>query len=194
MAPRASHAERTDEDLAAEYVGTGDRAALDELVRRYSPRLRRMIITLLGPDEEAVLDAEQEVFVSLIRRISRFRGASTFATFFYRLARNRVLDLIRARQRYGKRVLSLAEPDRTAARGRTPEQAAMENESARLLRIALGTLAPDDQIMLYLKDGEGQSVAELGEALGMPVGTIKSRLARGRAKVAAALAELGYEG
>ena len=185
--------ERLDEHLVAAYVRHGDHVALEELIRRYSPRLRRMVISLIGADQETVMDAEQEVFVALVRKIGRFKGQSTFSTFFYRLARNRVLDLLRSRKRYGSRVLTLEEPDRNAAAVEDPEQHALNQEKAALLRSALRAISPEDQMLLYLKDGEDQGIRELAELTGMPEGTIKSRLARGRRKVAEALKELGYD-
>ena len=183
----------TDEELATEYRRTGNRNALDVLIRRYSPRLRRMVITLMGPDESTVLDAEQEVFVALIRKLGQFQGRSAFGTFFYRLARNRILDLMRSRARYRQRIGELAEPERSVARTKGPEQIAIDAERTSLLRLAMSRLSPDDRMLLYLKDGEQNGIADLIELTGLPAGTVKSRLARSRAKVAVALEDLGYE-
>ena len=177
----------------AAYAQFGDRAAVEILIRRYAPRLRRMVITLIGPDEATVLDAEQEVFIALVRRLGQFRGQSRFSTFFYRLARNRILDLIRSRSRYGRRVVALSEPDRSAGRMKGPEETFMDSEHSAMLRSAMQTLRPEDQMILYLKDGEGEGISELTVLTGLPAGTVKSRLARSRTKVAQALKELGYE-
>jgi len=183
----------TDEELVAAYTASGDRAAIETLIRRYAPWLRRMVIALIGPEEATVLDAEQEVFISLVQRLRQFRGQSRFSTFFYRLARNRVLDLIRSRNRYGKRVIALAEPDRSVGRMKGPEEVLVDGERRAMLRRAMRNLRPEDQMLLYLKDGEGEGISELTALTGLPAGTIKSRLARGRARLAQALKELGYE-
>ncbi len=183
----------TDEELVAAYAQSGDRAAVETLILRYAPRLRRMVVTLIGADEAMVLDAEQEVFIALVRRLGQFRGQSKFSTFFYRLARNRILDLIRSTNRYGKRVVPLFEPDNSAGRLKGPEEALMDSERRTMLRNAMRGLRPEDQMLLHLKDGEGQGIGELAALTGLPAGTVKSRLARSRAKVAKALKELGYE-
>ena len=183
----------TDEELVAAYTLSENRVAIETLIRRYAPRLRRMVITLIGPDEATVLDAEQEVFIALVRRLGQFRGQSRFSTFFYRLARNRILDLIRSRSRYGRRVVALSEPDRSAGRMKGPEEALVDSERSAMLRRAMQTLRPEDQMILYLKDGEGEGIGELTALTGLPAGTVKSRLARSRTKVAQALKELGYE-
>ncbi|MBU8912910.1 MAG: sigma-70 family RNA polymerase sigma factor [Spirochaetales bacterium] len=183
----------TDEELVAAYAQSGDRAAVEILIRRYAPRLRRMVITLIGADEATVLDTEQEVFIALVRRLGQFRGQSRFSTFFYRLSRNRILDLIRSRNRYGRRVVALSEPDRSAGRMKGPEETLMDSERSAMLRRAMQTLRPEDQMILYLKDGEGEEISELTALTGLPAGTVKSRLARSRTKVAQALKEFGYE-
>jgi len=185
--------EQSDEELVSLYVRNEDRAALERLVRRYAPRLRRIILSLTQSEPEAVYDAEQEIFATLIRRLGNFSGRSAFSTYFFRLARNKLIDLARSRQRYGRRVMSLVEPDSHSSGFPQPEDLAIKSERVRQLRTALYVLRPEDRMMLYLKDGEGVGIEELGEMTGLKAGTIKSRLARGRVKVAKALEEMGYE-
>lgn len=186
-------AARSDEELAADYAATGDRGAIEELIRRYAPRVRRMVLALVGGDEAFVRDAEQEILITMVRRLDRFRGRSSFATFFYRVARNRVVDLTRSRSRYGRRVISLPEPDGRVSRFPGPAESAENQERLELLRKAMTVLSAEDRLMLYLKDGEDHKVESLSEMTGLKAGTIKSRLARSRSKVADALRELGYE-
>lgn len=183
----------TDEELVCRFRDYEDREALSELIRRYAPRLRRLLYSLLGPDDEAVSDAEQEVYVSLIRRVARFRGASRFSTFFYSLARNRTIDLIRVRSRDRARVIPYENPDTEPGRFAGPEHLFDDRERASLVRVALRRLAPEDQFLLYMRDGEGARLEELVEITGRPSGTIKSRLARARRKLGRHLEEMGYE-
>jgi RNA polymerase sigma-70 factor, ECF subfamily len=183
----------TDEELVGRFRDHGDRDALSELIRRYAPRLRRLLYSLLGPDDEAVSDAEQEVYVSLIRRVASFRGASRFSTFFYSLARNRTIDLVRARSRDRTRVTRSEDPHTAPGLFAGPERLLDDQERASLVRTALRRLAPEDQFLLYMKDGEGVRLEELVEITGRPSGTIKSRLARARRKLARNLEEMGYE-
>ena len=183
----------SDEDLAAQYRHTGDRGAVEVLIRRYAPRLRRLVIALVGPDEGTVLDAEQEVLITMVRKLPQFRSESRFSTFFYRLARNRVLDLLRSARRYQSRVTSLAEPDRSSGRMKSPEESLLDVERIATVRQAMQRLKPEDRLMLYLKDGEGQGIEELAALTGLAAGTVKSRLSRSRRRVAEALEDLGYE-
>lgn len=192
-APAAAVVGMSDEELARRFTGAGDRDALGELVARYSPRLRRLLISLLGPDPETVADAEQEVYVALIRRLERFRGDSSFATFFYALARNRTLDLMRSRRRVLGRTSPMEDPDLFTARDGSPEAATMGESDAELVRRALRRLSPQDQFLVYMKDAEDERIERLAAMAGMKVGTVKSRLARARTKLAAYLQEMGYE-
>lgn len=183
----------SDEELVSAFVRDGDRRAVETLIRRYSPRLRRLVMTLVGADAEMIMDAEQEVFTTLVQRLPRFRNESHFSTFFYRTARNRVLDLIRSNSRYRSRVAHLPDPDREHGSLDTPEQLLVDTERISTVRRAMSSLPPDDRLLLYLKDGEDVPVAALAELFRMPAGTVKSRLSRGREKLGRALKELGYE-
>lgn len=184
---------RDDEDLAARFSRDGDRDALAELVSRYSPRLRRLLYSIVGPDPEAIADAEQEVYVSLIRKIDRFRGHSSFSTFFYSLARHRALDLMRSRGRAASRTVAYDDADRFRSTIAGPEAALIAGSTGEIVRRALAHLPPEDRLLLYLKDGEGERVERLAEMVGKPVGTVKSRLARARKRLARYLEEAGYE-
>ena len=186
--------QRTDEDLAARAAVDDDRAALGELVSRYAPRLRRLLYSLIGPDLELIADAEQEVYVTLIRRIDRFRGHSSFSTFFYSLARHRALDLMRSHGRNAARYPAYDDADRFRSPTDGPEALLVAGATGEMVRRALARLSPEDRLLVYLKDGEGERVERLAEMVGKPVGTVKSRLARARRLLARYLEELGYEG
>ncbi|MFW5741799.1 MAG: RNA polymerase sigma factor [Spirochaetota bacterium] len=185
---------RGDEELAARFCTYGDREALAALVSRYSPRLRRLLYSIVGPDPEAIADAEQEVYVSLIRKIDRFRGHSSFSTFFYSLARHRALDLMRSRGRSAARTVAYEDADRFRSTMAGPETALIAGATGELVRRALARLSPEDRLLVYLKDGEGERVERLAEMVGKPIGTVKSRLARARTRLARYLEETGYEG
>ena len=167
-------------------------AALTELIRRYAPRVRRLLYTLVGCRDDLVEDAEQEVFVSLVQNLRRFRGDSSFATFFYSLARNRITDLLRSRRRRRDRYPAIGDPDEVESALAGPERLTLDRERVETLQIALGVLTPTDRLMLVLKDGEGIAVEELASVFAMPVGTVKSRLARSRRKVGRQMEEMGY--
>jgi RNA polymerase sigma-70 factor (ECF subfamily) len=184
---------RCDEELVDAFRSAGDRAALGELIERYVAPLRRLIYTMLGGGMEAAMDAEQEVFSAMIRRIDRYRGASSFSTFFYRLARNRVLDLVRTRARVAGRVVPFHDSDLFAGAYPDPVSRLTDKETIRQVREAMLVLSPQDRFLLYMKDGEDHTIAELSQISGLPGNTVKSRLRRARIRVAARLEELGYE-
>lgn len=186
-------AEALDEELAERFRVAGDREALATLVERYSPKLRRLLYTMLGGDAEQIADAEQEVYVTLIRKIDRFRGDARFSTFFYSLARNRVLDLMRAERRRRDRTVRHENPDAFAGTAEDPAEQSAGAVDAELLSQAMESLGDQDRFLLYLKDGEGESIEALCAMCGMPSGTVKSRLARARRRVARRMEELGYE-
>lgn len=183
----------SDEDLAQRFARSNDRQAFAELVRRYSPLLRRMLYSLVGSDPDALLDAEQEVFLTLSTGISRFRGDARFSTFFYSLARNRVIDLMRKQRRDLQRVQRGLDADQLVSPDRGPAELGARSADVALLQAALAGIPEGDRMLLYLKDGEDHTIAELSEMTGTPEGTLKSRLSRARKKVAARMEELGYE-
>ncbi len=185
--------QESDESLAARVAAAGDKAAFSELFRRYSPLLRRMLYSLLGPDMDELLDAEQEVFLTLSKRINRFRGEARFSTFFYALARNRVIDLLRRKRREQLRVSTGLEADQYQSAEPGPEELGARAGDTALLRAALQQIPEQDRMLLYLKDAEDRTIAALSDMTGMPQGTLKSRLARARRKVARHMEELGYE-
>ena len=183
----------TDEELVGRFVESGDRWALEQLVGRYSDKLRRLLYSLLGADVDRVRDAEQEVYMVLVERIGRFRGDARFSTFLYSLARNKVLDIMRAARRRNARSTVLDFPDTVSSAARGPEQNAVRASDASMLRMAMDAITPDDRFLLYMKDAEDESIADLARVTGQREGTVKSRLSRARARVRQRLEELGYE-
>ncbi len=183
----------TDEELVERFVSSDDREALQELVSRYSDKLRRLLYSMLGADLDRVQEAEQEVYVKLVERVDRFRGASSFSTFFYALARNRVLDIMRLSRRRLGRDTVLAFPDKAASLLPGPAERLERETDAALLRSAMTILSPSDRFLLYMKDAEGESIADLAAVTGQREGTIKSRLSRARSRLKRHLEVCGYE-
>lgn len=178
-----------DETLLFRFVNGEDAAALDELIRRYSPTLRGLLATMLRASPEEMADAEQEVFLALVRKAHSFRGRARFSTFFYALARNRVLDLIRSRSRYRLRFNEATDFDGVASRDPGPEARLLAEERRERVRGALDRLKPDDRFLLFMKEVEGMSVRDLAEIAGMQENTVKSRLKRSRDRMATLLGD-----
>jgi len=171
-----------DADLVAAWQA-GDLGAFETLVRRHEGRIFRMLMRMLGTREEAE-DATQETFLSIHRHGHRFRREARFSTFLYRVAANAALNrrrsLGRARARERELAVRQAAGDDLPSTPRDPEGAATGAEAQRQVQQALLALAPDLRAAVVLYDIEGQSYREIAEVLGVPEGTVKSRIHRGR--------------
>jgi RNA polymerase sigma-70 factor, ECF subfamily len=157
----------------------GDPDAFGELVRRHRDRLWAVALRTLGDREDAA-DALQDAFISAYRSAGRFRGDSAVTTWLHRIVVNACLDRIRRRQ--ARPTVPLAD---TVPTGAPP----VDSDTALDVRAALARLPAEQRIALVLVDMQGYPVAEVAAMLGVPDGTVKSRCARGRARLAA---QLGY--
>jgi len=143
----------------------------------------RLSFAILG-DEADARDAAQETFVSAWRQIGRVRDADRFDAWLQRVAVNAARMTHRARRRRGVREIPAS---RLAGLGDLPASASPAQTDARTLDGALGRLDVDQRSILALHHLEGRSVAELAEILGIPVGTVKSRLHTARRALQAAI-------
>ena len=156
----------------------GDRAALEALLRRHADRIHVVCRRITGNEADA-LDATQEAMIAIVRGIGRFDGRSAFSTWAYRVATNACLDELRRRRR---RPEPMPDEDLEVAAGAA---FSLDRVGDRVdIDAALGTLAPEFRAAVVLRDLVGLDYAEIGEVLGLPAGTVKSRIARGRAGLA----------
>ena len=162
---------------------SGDRDAFAEIVRRHRDRLWAVALRTLGDREEAA-DALQDALLSAYRSADRFRGESAVTTWLHRIVVNACLD--RARRRQARPVVPLAD----LLPVREPTAVEPDRDTAREVWAALDQLAPEQRIPLVLLEMQGYSVAEIAAMLGIAEGTVKSRCARGRARLAAMLGHL----
>jgi RNA polymerase sigma-70 factor (ECF subfamily) len=180
--PPADQDDERDRVLLKSFVD-GDAAAFGELVERHTERLWPVAVRMCSWRESDAEDALQEAFLSAMRGAGGFRGDARVSTWLHRIVVNACLDRARRRQRrpevgLPEEMFALADPrDRIG-----------ERELAWEVERALADLPPEQRAAVILVDVEGWPVAEAGELLGVPVGTVKSRAARGRAKLAEALA------
>jgi RNA polymerase sigma-70 factor, ECF subfamily len=158
----------------------GDRHAFGELVQRHRDRLWAVALRTMGDREDAA-DALQDALLSAYRAAERFRGDSAVTTWLHRIVVNACLDRIR-RQR-ARPTVPLPEVDTTVA-------PAPDRETRLDVEAALGQLPVEQRSALVLVDVQGYAVAEAAEILGVAEGTIKSRCARGRARLAVVLGYL----
>ena len=174
----------TDAELIAAHAA-GDRHAFGELVRRHRDRMWAVALrTLRDPDEAA--DALQEAFISAFRAAGSFRAESQVTTWLHRIVVNACLDRVRRRNARPTSPLPEAGPHEPAA----PGDPMSERETRLAVHEALGTLPEEQRAAIVLVDVEGYSVAETAAILGVAEGTVKSRCARGRAKLAVQLGHL----
>ncbi len=183
----------------------GDRAALDQLLRRHYDRIHGVCRRITGNDADAA-DAAQEALILVVRGLAKFDGRATFATWVYRIATNASLDELRRRRRrpvlavtdestngHEGGVAGLADrighrPGHLPADGASHGDARAERLADRLaLEAALVTLPDEFRVPVVLRDVADLDYAEIAEALDVPIGTVKSRIARGRGQLAAAL-------
>ncbi|HAX81185.1 MAG TPA: RNA polymerase sigma factor SigM [Actinobacteria bacterium] len=171
----------TDAALIARYL-RGDMAAFEDLMRAHEDRVFAVCLRMLR-DREAALDATQETFVTVFRKADRFAGRSAFSTWLYRVAVNTCYDHSRRTRRH------LAEP---LPEGNDPaDQSAGDEFRAVELRpdleAALAALPAEFRAAVILADVQGLALQTVAEALEVPVGTVKSRVFRGRRLLAEAL-------
>ena len=158
----------------------GDRHAFGELVTRHRDRLWAVALRTMGDREDAA-DALQDALLSAYRAAERFRGDSAVTTWLHRIVVNACLDRIR-RQR-ARPTLPLPEVDTTVA-------PAPDRDMRIDVEAALAQLPVEQRAALVLVDVQGYPVAEAAQMLGVAEGTIKSRCARGRARLAVVLGYL----
>jgi len=158
----------------------GDRDAFAELVRRHRDRLWAVALRTIGDREDAA-DALQEALISAYRSAHRFRGDSAVTTWLHRIVVNACLD--RVRRRAVRPTVPLADTEPLPV-------APVDSDTALDARAALAQLPVEQRAALVLVDVQGYSVAEAATILDVPQGTVKSRCARGRARLAALLGYL----
>ncbi|MDG4778305.1 RNA polymerase sigma factor SigM [Micromonospora sp. WMMD961] len=184
------HAAATDLELLRAHVD-GDPHAFAELFRRHRDRLWAVALRTLGDREEAA-DALQDALLSAHRAAARFRGDSAVTTWMHRIVVNACLDRIRRRQAHPTVPL----PDGNRAEdgpgvgGPEPAAPAPDHDTALVVREALAALPLEQRAALVLVDVQGYPVAEVARILGVAEGTVKSRCARGRARLAVTLGHL----
>lgn len=166
----------------------GDVQSFNTLVRLYEGRVYTLCYRMLG-DSESAADAAQDSFLSAYRNIRSFRGGS-FRSWLLRIATNTCYDALRARKRRPSISLesATAEEDDHAplqiSDGAEPlEDLALRRELSAAIQRSLGDLPEDQRAVLILSDIEGMAYDEIAEITGTNLGTVKSRLSRGRAKL-----------
>jgi RNA polymerase sigma-70 factor (ECF subfamily) len=166
-----------DEELLRRFVD-GDESAFTELMRRHEDRVFAMTVRITG-DRSDALDATQEAFISLYRRAASFRGESAFSTWLCRIALNAAYDVVRKRRptpeaRHG------ALEDTGPGSGGMEDRVGMRSDIAE----ALAQLPPEYREAVAMHDLADISYEDIATATGVSLGTVKSRISRGRKRLA----------
>ncbi|MEU4378625.1 RNA polymerase sigma factor SigM [Micromonospora echinofusca] len=178
-----------DLDLLHAHVA-GDPHAFAELFHRHRDRLWAVALRTLGDREEAA-DALQDALLSAHRAAGRFRGDSAVTTWLHRIVVNACLDRIRRRQAHPTVPLPDGVRDTDSGTGGVePAAPVQDHDTALVVRQALAELPAEQRAALILVDVQGYPVAEVARILGVAEGTVKSRCARGRARLATQLGHL----
>jgi RNA polymerase sigma-70 factor (ECF subfamily) len=156
-------------------IAEGDHEAFTQIMRDHEDRVFSVCLRILS-DRELALDATQETFLTAFRKAGQFKGESTFGTWVYRIAVNTCYDILRKRKR---------RPSEPIPEHLDPadHRAQEEVEAAGIrpeIRAALAAIPPEFRSAIVLADIEGMSLPDTAEVLGIPVGTVKSRVFRGR--------------
>jgi len=157
----------------------GDDRAFRDLVERHEPRVAATVVGMLGSGDEAE-DVGQETFIRLYRSLDRFRGESSLGTYLTRIAINLSLTALKKRKRWISRFVSQDETERDLPEASwDPRRGELERkEDVRRVREAVERLAPNHRAVVVLRMIDGYSTRETSEILGIPSGTVMSRLAR----------------
>ena len=171
-----------DETSLIAAAQAGDRRALDRLLREHQPAIYAVCRRIAGNDTDA-LDATQDAMIAVVRGLPRFDGRSKFSTWVYRIATNACLDELRRRRR--RPVVGLPEHDgMTTDLPRTDVTSVADQVTDGLVvDEALASLPEEFRAAVVLRDICDLDYAEIAEVLEVPAGTVRSRIARGRAQL-----------
>ena len=169
----------------------GDQAAFGQLVIKYQKRVYALTVRMC-PTPELAEEAAQETVLSAWQGLPFFRGDSAFSTWLYRLASNACVDLLRKEGRHqgpslDDEAVSAEVPDTRP----TPEAAAEQKELRAQIEAGLRTLSPEHREVLILREIQQLSYDEIADALSLDLGTVKSRISRGRRQLRNFLMEQG---
>jgi len=187
---------REEEIRIVQKVIRGDVNAFEKLVLEYEKSVYNIALRMTGNSEDAS-DMTQEAFIKAYNSLQSFRGDSKFSVWLYRIATNVCLDFLRSRSR--KPTVSLSVEDNegeevqldVADESQSPELLLDRQMTRESVRRGLETLSPEYRQILLLREIRGLSYDEISQALGLEVGTVKSRIFRARKKLCTFLLQDG---
>jgi len=177
-----------EEQRLVEAGQRGDVEAFNQLVRLYEGRVYNLCYRMLG-DADAAADVAQDTFISAYRNLGKFRGG-LFRSWLLRIASNACLDALRARKRRPTVSLGAKRDDDDEGTGldvpdlgEALDETAMRRELGAAIQQGLAQLPEDQRIVIVLSDVQGMAYEEIAQITNTNLGTVKSRLSRGRARL-----------
>ena len=177
------------DDALVRAFKAGDKGAFDKLVIRHKDRVFNLVYWFLEDYQEAN-DCAQETFIKVFKSIKRFRFESAFSTWLYRIAMNTCKNRVKSSAyKWKKRTVSLGNPEGSGAGNphieieddsQSPMNELERRDRLELIREAINSLPGEQNRVVVLRDIQGLSYEEIAETTGLKLGTVKSRLARGR--------------
>lgn len=178
-----------------EKVLGGDANAFEELVLRYEKTVYNLALRMVG-DRDDAFDMTQETFIKAYGSLSSFRGDSKFSVWIYRITTNVCLDFLRSKSRKQQVSLTVSDDDEDAQLDipdpkADPEQQLIKKISMQSVEEGLKTLPDKQRQILVMRELGGMSYAEIGKALSIEEGTVKSRIFRARKRLCIFLLDSG---
>jgi len=177
--------ERESDQLLVERVQKGDKRAFDLLVGKYQHKIVSLISRYVTNHAEA-LDVAQEAFIKAYRAIGRFRGDSAFYTWMYRIAINTAKNhLVSQSRRPPSSDIDAQDAEQYQVETRlkdrgSPEHELLKDEIEHTIHEAIAELPDDLRVAITLREMEGMSYEEIATTMDCPIGTVRSRIFRGR--------------
>ena len=183
-----------DEQALIGSARKGDARAFNQLVLRYQSMAYNVAYRILS-DPDAAADATQDAFLSAFKAMRKFRGGS-FKAWLLRIVTNACYDQLRVKQRRPTSSLDDLPVDVDHTNylhdpAEQPDEFVERRELSALIQAGISSLPIEQRIILVLSDVQGMSYQEVAEVTGISLGTVKSRLSRGRARVRDFLVEKG---
>ena len=166
----------------------GDQESQKKIYQRIAAQIFRIVRRIVGQDH--VDDVVQDFLVILFAKISQFRFESSFETWVHRMAVNQSLQHLRKASREQERIRQYAGDGAVQS---MPKDENSSREDAEVLEIAMNHLSGDQRALLHMKEVEGFGYQQIAEVLGVPEGTVGSRLNKARSELRTALTQLGWE-
>lgn len=178
-----------------EKVLGGDANAFEELVLKYEKTVYNLALRMVG-DRDDAFDMTQEAFIKAYGSLSSFRGDSKFSVWIYRITTNVCLDFLRSKSRKQQVSLTVSDDDEDAQLDipdpkADPEQQLIKKISMQSVEEGLKTLPDKQRQILVMRELCGMSYAEIGKALSIEEGTVKSRIFRARKRLCIFLLDSG---